>query len=125
MRVGIMLRAYDEKGGIGVYTRNLVAELLRLDRQNHYLLFYRCRQHAGQFSHYSNVTECVVPVSNRAVWDQVAIPYFCWRHHVDVVFHPKFTAPLLAPCKAVMVVHGADWFIPEQAQYYPWANVLF
>jgi glycosyltransferase involved in cell wall biosynthesis len=37
---------------------------------------------------------------------------------VDLVFHPKFTVPLLAPCKAVMVVHGADWFIPEQARFY-------
>jgi glycosyltransferase involved in cell wall biosynthesis len=35
-----------------------------------------------------------------------------------VLFHPKFTAPLLAPCPVVMTVHGADWFIAEQAQYY-------
>jgi len=124
MRIGLMLRAYDENGGIGVYTRNLVAELLRIDRQNHYVLFYRRRYHLGRFSDYSNVTECVVPGANQAVWDQVAVPYFCRRHHVDVVFHSKFTVPLLAPCRAAMVVHGADWLVPEQAQYYPRANVL-
>lgn len=124
MRIGLMLRAYDELGGIGVYTRNLASELLRLDRQNHYVLFYRRRSHLGRFSGYPNVTECLVPGANRVIWDQVAIPYFCLRHHVDVVLHPKFTAPLLAPCRAVMVVHGADWLIPEQAQYYPRANVL-
>ena len=28
MRIGIMLRAYDEYGGVGVYTRNIVKELL-------------------------------------------------------------------------------------------------
>jgi glycosyltransferase involved in cell wall biosynthesis len=124
MRIGLMLRAYDETGGIGVYTRNLVAELLRIDRQNQYVLFYRRQHQLGHFSDYSNVTECVVPGANRAVWDQVAVPYFCWRKQVDVVFHSKFTVPLLAPCRAVMVVHGADWLVPEQAQYYPQANVL-
>ena len=28
MRIGIMLRVYNETGGIGVYTRNIVKELL-------------------------------------------------------------------------------------------------
>jgi hypothetical protein len=114
----MMLRAYDEKGGVGVYTRNLVRELLDIDDQNHYLLFYRNAANMGRFARHKNVTERVVQAPNKAFWDQVAIPYACWRENVDLVFHPKFTAPLLAPCKAVMVVHGADWFIPGQAQFY-------
>jgi glycosyltransferase involved in cell wall biosynthesis len=124
VRIGLMLRAYDENGGIGVYTRNLVSELLALDHDNHYVLFYRKVAHLGQFGGRANVTECVVPGAHPFIWDQVAVPYFCGRHQVDVVLHPKFTAPLLAPCRAVMVVHGADWLIPEQARYYPRANVL-
>jgi glycosyltransferase involved in cell wall biosynthesis len=114
----MMLRAYDEKGGVGVYTRNLVRELLDIDDQNDYVLFYRNAANIGRFSHRKNVTERVVRAPNKAFWDQIAIPNACWREKVDVVFHPKFTAPLLAPCKAVMVVHGADWFIPGQAQFY-------
>lgn len=118
MRIAMMLRSYDEQGGIGVYTRNLVRELLAIDHKNHYVLFYRNAAHVGAFAHHQNVTERVVRAPNKALWDQVAIPYACWREKVDLVFHPKFTAPLLAPCKAVMVVHGADWFIPEQARFY-------
>ena len=53
------------------------------------------------------------------------IPYACRREKVDVIFHPKFTVPLLAPCKAIMTVHGADWFIPEQAQYYSSIDVRY
>jgi glycosyltransferase involved in cell wall biosynthesis len=79
----------------------------------------------GRFAHYKNVTERVVWAPNKAFWDQVAIPYACWREKVDVVFHPKFTTPLLATCKAVMVVHGADWFIPEQAQFYDRLDVMY
>lgn len=120
-----MLRSFEEKGGIGVYTRNIVSELLDLDCQNVFVLFYRNSEHIGNFSNYNNVEEHLVKGANKAIWDQIAIPFACWRYNVDILFHPKFTAPLLAPCKVVMTVHGADWFIPEQAQYYKSLDVRY
>ncbi len=123
MQIGIMLRAYDEQGGIGVYTQNIVRELVTLDQRNHYVLFYRDRANLGRFADYANVTERVVWAPSKVLWDQVAIPYHCWCEGIDLIFHPKFTAPLLAPCPAVMVVHGADWFLPDQAQFYSWFNI--
>lgn len=118
MRIGIMLRAIEEKGGIGVYTRNVTAELLRLDDRNDYVLFYRHPGQAGHFGDRERVQEHVLPALNKVLWDQVAVAIACRRHKIDVLFHPKFTVPLLAPCPVVMTVHGADWFIREQAQYY-------
>jgi len=32
MRIGVMLRVLEEKGGIGVYARNLIPELLGIDQ---------------------------------------------------------------------------------------------
>ncbi|MFO7539898.1 MAG: glycosyltransferase family 1 protein, partial [Chloroflexota bacterium] len=125
MRIGIMLRAIDEKGGVAVYTRNIVAELLRHDPENEYVLFYRDGANSGRFAHHANVQERLVQAPNKALWDQVAMPLACRRERVDVLFHPKFTAPLLAPCPVVMTVHGADWFIPEQAQFYTWLDVRY
>ena len=125
MRIGIMLRSLDERGGIGVYTRCLTEELLAIDRRNHYVLFYRNPANLGRFAQFPNVTERVVRGRSKAVWDQWAIPLACWRERIDVLFHPKFTLPLLAPCPAVIALHGADWFLPEQAQFYkPW-DVLY
>jgi len=118
MRLGIMLRSLNEKGGIGVYTRYLTQELLDLDRHNHYVLFYQNKSHLGRFGRYRNLTERVIPVANKAVWDQIAIPYVCWKEKVDVVLHPKFTVPLLAPCKTAMVLHGAGWFMPEFSKFW-------
>ena len=118
-----MLRAFDEKGGISVYAQNIVKELLQIDGRNHYVLFYRSKVHLGRFAHHPHVTEKVVRGNNKIYWDQLAIPIACRREKIDLLFHPKFTAPLLAPCPVVMVVHGADWFIPEQAQYYPRQDV--
>jgi hypothetical protein len=37
---------------------------------------------------------------------------------VDLIFNPKFTLPLLGKAKAVMVVHGADWFLEESKELY-------
>jgi glycosyltransferase involved in cell wall biosynthesis len=71
------------------------------------------------------VTERLVRGRSKAFWDQVTIPLACRRDRIEVLLHPKFTAPLLAPCPVVMVVHGADWFIPEQARYYNWLNVQY
>ena len=114
----MMLRSLDEKGGIGVYSDNLTKELLAIDTENQYVLFYRSPDNLGRFADRPNVTERWLRPSPKPLWDQIAVPLACRRERVDVVFNPKFTVPLLAPCKAVMVVHGADWFIPEQAQFY-------
>src|SRR5688572_29636840 len=105
MRIGLMLRALDERGGIGVYTRYLTEELLGRDRENDYVLFYRNPANIGRFAHHPRVKERVVRGSNKVLWDQISVPYACWRERVDVVFHPKFTVPFLAPCKTVMTVH--------------------
>ena len=57
MRIGIMLRSIDEKGGVGVYTRNIVKELLQLDQHNEYVLFYANPSNVGLFAHHENVKE--------------------------------------------------------------------
>ena len=125
MLIGIMLRSIDEKGGVGVYTRNIVKELLQLDKNNEYILFYANPANLGLFSHHENAREVWVRGRNKAIWDQVSIPRACRMAKVDVIFHPKFTVPLLAPCEAVMAVHGADWLIPEQARFYTWWDVKY
>lgn len=120
-----MLRSIEEKGGVGVYTRNIVQELLQLDKTNEYILFYANPFNSGLFAQHENVREVWVRGRNKASWDQVFIPRACRMEKVDILFHPKFTVPLFAPCKVVMVVHGADWLIPEQAQFYPWWDVKY
>jgi glycosyltransferase involved in cell wall biosynthesis len=121
MRIGIMLRALDEKGGIGVYADNIVRELLTLDRENEYVLFFRTGERLGRFSRFPNATERLIRAPHKAFWDQLAVPAACVRERIRVLFHPKFTVPFLAPCRTVMVVHGADWFLPDQARFYsPW-----
>jgi hypothetical protein len=118
MRVGVMLRAFDEKGGVGVYTRNITKELLELDNKNEYFLYYKNKANIGSFAEYPNAHEKAIVISNKVLWDQVAIPRACLRDDIDVLFHPKFTVPLFGNFKTVMVLHGAGWFIPETKQFW-------
>lgn len=118
MKIGLMLRAFSEKGGVGVYTRNVTKELLDLDETNDYVLFYSEDQHLGTHAGRPNVEERVLNAPHKLWWDQVAVPRACRRERVDVLFHPKFSVPILAPCKTSMVLHGAGWFIPEVKHFW-------
>jgi len=113
-----MLRTLEEKGGVGVYTRNLLRTLLKLGEQHEFVLFYRSADHVGELGGRANVREQVIRAPNKAVWDQLAIPRACRRHEIDVLLHPKFTLPLATSVPSVMVLHGADWFLPDAGRFY-------
>lgn len=118
-----MLRSLDEHGGVGIYTRGILRELLAIDGHNEYVLYYRDPANMGRYADRSNVRERVIRGRFNGLWDQIAIPPAAQADEVDVLFHPKFTVPVFAPCPTVMVLHGADWLLPDQAQYYPPRNV--
>jgi len=113
-----MLRTLDEKGGIAVYSRNLIETLLDLDPRNRYELLYRSPEQLGRYATRSNVREHLLEAGSKALWDQWIVPRACRRLGVDLILHPKFTVPLLATVPTVMVLHGADWFLPDAAQFY-------
>ena len=118
MRIAIMLRTLDEHGGISVYTRNLVGALLEQPAGHDYLLLYRSAHHKGTFGQHERVSEQVLPARSKAVWDQFSVPRACRRLRADVLLNPKFSVPLLLGPPAVMVLHGADWYLPDAAQFY-------
>ena len=118
MRIGIMLRVYNETGGIGIYTKYIVKELLELDPKNEYVLFYHDEKNIGIHAQYNNVKEVAVKCKNKAIWDQIALPLAARREKIDIIFNPKFTIPLVTRSKAIMVVHGADWFLPPYNEVY-------
>jgi glycosyltransferase involved in cell wall biosynthesis len=118
VRIAIMLRTLDEQGGIAVYSANLVEALLDAGGGHSYLMLYRSAAHSGRFGDRPGVEEQVLPARNKGWWDQVSVPKACRRAGVDIILHPKFTVPLVGSIPAVMVLHGADWFLPQAEQYY-------
>jgi len=52
MRIGVTLRNVTEKGGVGLYTRNILKNLLKIDKDNQYILFYKGKKRETSFSNY-------------------------------------------------------------------------
>ncbi|HMP89146.1 MAG TPA: glycosyltransferase family 1 protein [Kiritimatiellia bacterium] len=111
MRIGVMLRAIDEKQGIGIYTQNLMERLPAMDPVNEYVLYYRKPEYVGRYARFPNVTESYVAAGGKMAWDQIKIPAVARRDGIDVIFHPKFTVPFFTKKKTVMTIHGASWYV--------------
>jgi len=117
LRIGLMLRGIREVDGVGVYARQLCDALFEVDRVNQYVLFYMSEEQAGRYTNVPNATERVVRAPSKLAWDQVAVPLAARRERLDVLFHHKFSIPLLAPCPTVVQQRcTAYWTNPE---WYP------
>jgi glycosyltransferase involved in cell wall biosynthesis len=123
MKIALMLRNLGQKGGINVYTINVVSNLLRLDQKNEYLILYQDKAQLGAFSQYENAKEVVLRAPNKLLWDQVVVPRFLSKEGVDLVFNPKHTVPIFGGCKKTMVIHGAEQL--EITSAFPFVNRIY
>jgi glycosyltransferase involved in cell wall biosynthesis len=119
MRIGIMLQSCDETmGGIGVYTREIVRALLRVDDANEYILIYpgfgHARAHRGQFRAHKNATE----IETRS-W---LLPFFEPKEEL----HGAGTLRALRKIRALLPVetHWDQVVVPRVAEQYG-LDVLF
>jgi glycosyltransferase involved in cell wall biosynthesis len=114
LRIGLMLRAIDDVDGQGIYIRKLCDALFDLDPYNEYVAFYSHPGQAGRYRHRSNVREVVLPGRGKLLWDQVLVPLAARRERLDVLFHHKFSIPLVPLCPAVVQQRGTEyWSHPE------------
>ncbi|MBA3894791.1 MAG: glycosyltransferase family 4 protein [Gemmatimonadales bacterium] len=112
MRIGVMLRHYDQHmGGVRVYTRRLLEALLQLRTGHEFVLLYRNPALVGTYAKDPQIEEVALPARTFLGWDQVAVPHAVRRHGIDLLFNPKYSIPLRAPCPAVWVCHGLDWYV--------------
>ena len=114
MKIAICARTYGEKGGIGVYTRSLLDNMLPLAANHEFVVFYSNKTDIGRFHHLSNVREIFVPAKAKLLWDQVVTPYYAAKQGVDLIFHPKMSVPLMTKAKSVLVLHGSERFVYPQ-----------
>lgn len=111
LKIGIMLRHIDEKGGISVYTDNLLHELFSIDNKNQYLLLHNGSKSIESYSKYPNVYMKKIKMPTKFLWDQIAIPWVTMKEKLDLVFNPKLSIPLMARSKKSFTFHGAEQFV--------------
>ena len=110
MKIAIMMRAIDQESGFHLYLDGLIEALLKLDRDNTYLLLYRTAKYYGRFSSYKNVTDLILNAPHKIFWDQIAVPYYAWKYKADIIFNPKFTVPFISHCPVVMGIQEPAWW---------------
>jgi glycosyltransferase involved in cell wall biosynthesis len=117
VRIGIMLRHYDQHGGgVKVYTQRLLRALLDLRSEHEFVFLYRNRSLVGTYRGEAAVEEIALPARSVLTWDQIAVPAAVRRHGIDLLYNPKYSIPLAAGCPSVWVCHGLDWYVM------PWAS---
>lgn len=115
MKIGIMLRHYEQQeGGVKVYTKKILPLLFSLGSRHHYVLIYQNAKLRGTYAQYPNVEEVAIGIPGTVPWDQLAVPWMARKKRIELIFNPKFTIPFLSRAKKMFVLHGSEWFvIPE------------
>jgi glycosyltransferase involved in cell wall biosynthesis len=90
--------------GVGVYAERIVRSLLQIDQQNQYFLFL-VEPLADLRA--SNLTTVMIPGYNRAglnrLWENVLVPRFASKNHIDLYFSPAYALPFFRPAKLPLV----------------------
>lgn len=116
MRIGVMLRHYDQHGGgVKVYTRQILSALLDLPAQHEFVFIYSSASRIGTYKSHPRVREIAVPGRSVLWWDQVGVPAAVRKHGIEVLYNPKYSIPLLVGCPTAWVCHGLDWYVMPQA----------
>jgi glycosyltransferase involved in cell wall biosynthesis len=117
MRIGIMLRHYDQHGGgVRVYTHQILRAMLDLQSPHEFVFLYKNSALVGTYRGDPQVTEVVLPGKSILRWDQVEVPRAARKYRFDVLYNPKYSIPIFADCATVWVCHGLDWYVM------PWAS---
>lgn len=121
--------AIAQSAGIGRYTRELVAALIRIDSADRFTLFSAERPSAGRsLPTAPNVRARVVPIGNRnltILWQRMRapIPAELLMGSADVLHGPDFILPPVARMPSVVTVHDLaflthpDCAVPSLSRY--------
>jgi len=115
MKIGIIAFPYDRgRSGIWNYIKNLITEIVALDRDNEYYIFTSHNFNLNQ----NNVTQVLFgskwinnPIIN-ILWHQLYLPYAANRFKLDILHLPAGNRRMILfkNCKIVTTVHDLSQF---------------
>ncbi len=123
MKIALMLRNLHEKGGIKVYTVNLIEQFLKLDKEDEFLFIYNDKNLLGRYANYPHVKEIAVEAPSKLIWDQIVVPKIIKKEKADLVFNPKLSIPIFTKAHKVLMIHGAEQFAVKSA--FKWYDRIY
>ncbi len=96
MRIGIMLRHYEQhEGGVKHYTKTLLPLLFSLGTEHQFILIYQNPNLLGTYAGYPNVEELVARIPGTLLWDQIAVPWVIRNKNLDISLIRNLPFPFL------------------------------
>ncbi len=117
-----MGRVLDQEDGLGVYSYNLLKNMIQQDQESIYIILLRSSNNTSLFSEFENVKTQVIPAKIKHVWDQFYVSIAAKKHHSNIIFNPKFSLPILSRIPGVFVLQGSDWYV-NPGNYKWWDNI--
>ena len=105
-RIGIDARFYGPIGkGLGRYTQEIVDNVINIDDANEYVIFLR-KENFNEFSvNNKNVKKVLADVRWYSLAEQILMPFYIWREHLDLMHFPHFNVPIFCPTKFIITIH--------------------
>jgi glycosyltransferase involved in cell wall biosynthesis len=106
MKIGIDARLWNETG-VGRYIRNLVSELLVIDKTNDYTLFVRKHDAESIKKQVLSIREVKIVIADIR-WhtvDELKLPQILNKENLDLVHFPYFSVPVRYNRPFVMTIH--------------------
>lgn len=105
MKILIDARMYGpENTGNGVYTENLVENLVRIDKKNDYVVLLR-KKYFEDLRLPSNWKKVLADFRHYTFTEQFKLPFIIAQEKPDIVHFPHFNVPILYFGKYVVTVH--------------------
>ncbi|PIZ10762.1 hypothetical protein COX68_01025 [Candidatus Falkowbacteria bacterium CG_4_10_14_0_2_um_filter_41_15] len=108
-KIGIDARFYGPLGkGLGRYTQEIVDNIINIDRDNDYVIFLGVNNF-DEFIIPATETDRIKKVKVNILWytwkEQILLPFYFKREHLDLIHFPHFNVPILTMNKFVVTVH--------------------
>ena len=120
MKIGVNGRfLVAKRTGVQRAAYNLLKALVRVDRENQYVIFTGSEQLDNPDWKWSNVE--VIPSGIKGgenlknyIWEQVSLPRLARKHGVDILHSPANMAPLFYSGKSVINIHDLCFVVNPQ-----------
>ena len=106
MRIGIDARLWEQTG-VGRYIRNLVVNLQKIDKKNHYILFIRSQDLESVNKEIKSKNWKIIETNIKwhSISEQIQFPLMLNKAKLDLVHFPYFSVPILYKKPYVVTIH--------------------
>jgi glycosyltransferase involved in cell wall biosynthesis len=119
MRIGIDARTISEKGGCRTYVLNLIKNLLKVDKENKYIIFYNKSEHLGTFK---ETEEYLVRPGQKyfqLIYDHLSMPLAVRKYKLDLIHTPKSATSFFYPIKNVVTILDVIPLLYPETERFP------